>query len=130
MQFAATEISGDLVEEILGHRGNVFNPFAQRRERERYRTDAKIKIVAEPLLTDQLAHVLMRGRDQPHVDLAIAHVADAAKTFLFQHLQELWLDLQIDVADFVEKDRAAMGHFKQSLLRGGRARESALFVTE
>src|SRR5690349_3094147 len=102
MQFTSTQISGYLIEEILGHRGNIFDSLAQRGKRKRYRADPKIKIVAETFLTDQLAHVLMGRRDQPYVDLAIAHVADAAKTFLFKHLQQLRLNLQVHVANFVE----------------------------
>ncbi len=90
----------------------------------------KYEIVAETSVSDQLAYVLVRRRDEPHVNLPVANVADAAKTFLFEHLQQFRLNLQIDVADFVEEDRAAMGHFEQSLLRSGGAGESAFFVTE
>ena len=125
-----TQVSGDFVEKILGHRRNVFYSLAQRRKREWNRADAEIEIVAKLFLTNQLTYVLVRSGYQPHVNLPVAYVANATESFLFEHLQQLRLDLQIDVADFVEKDCAAMGHFEQSLLRSGRTGERAFLMTE
>src|ERR1043165_7306206 len=115
MKFTSAQISGDFVEQVLGHRGNVFDSLSQCRKRERDRTDTEIQIVAEAFLPDQLAHVLMGRRDQANVDLPITHVSYSPKTFFFEHLQELWLYLHIDVADFVEEDCPAMGHLEQTL---------------
>ena len=72
----------------------------------------------------------MRRRDEPHVDLAIADVAYAAKAFFFEHLQELRLDLQVDVAYFVEEDGTAMGDLEKPLFGSRRAGERAFLVTE
>src|SRR5687768_5974604 len=130
MQSPTAQVGGDFVEEILGHRRNVFCSLAQGGKRKRYRADPEIEIVAKLFLADELAYVLVRGRDQPHVDLPVTNVADAAKTFLLENLQQFWLNLQIDVANFVQKDRAAMGHFEQSLLRSGGAGERAFLMAE
>ena len=72
----------------------------------------------------------MRGRQQAHVDLSIAHVADAPKALLFEDLQKLGLNLQVYVADLVKKDCASMGNFKQTLFRCGGTCECAFLVTE
>ena len=119
-----TQVGGDFVEKILGHRRNVFI-LSRNAGNEWNRADAEIEIVAKLFLTNQLTYVLVRVRYQPHVDLPVAYVANATESFLFEHLQQLRLDLQIDVANFVEKDCAAMGHFEQSLLRSGRTGERA-----
>ncbi len=130
LQFTAAQIRRDLVEKVLGQRRNVFDSFAQSRERKRNRADAEIQIVAKTLLSDELSDVLVRRSDQSHVNLTISNVSHAPETFLFQDLQQFGLDLKIDVAHFVEEDRAAMGHLEQSLLGSSRACERAFFVTE
>ena len=72
----------------------------------------------------------MRGCNKSYVHLPISDVAQSSEPFLFQNFQQLRLDLKIHVTDFIEKDRAAMGHFKETLLGGSRTREGAFFVTE
>ncbi len=104
--------------------------FAKGREREWDRADSEIQIVAKLLLSYELAEVLMRRGDQPNIDLTIANVSQPSEPFLFQNFQQLGLNLKIDVTNFVEEDRAAMGHLEQSLLGSGRTRKRALLVTE
>src|SRR4029077_17220991 len=64
------------------------------------------------------------------VDLAVSDVSYPAESFLFEHLQQLWLNLQIDIPNLVEKNRAAMGHFKKALLASGGAGKRAFLVPE
>ena len=54
----------------------------------------------------------MRRGEQSHINLSIAHVADATEAFLFEHLQKLWLNLQVHVSNLIEEDRAAMRDFE------------------
>src|SRR6476660_6045021 len=72
----------------------------------------------------------MSGCNKSYVHLPIPDVSQASEPFLFQNFQQLRLNLKVHIADFVEKDRAAMGHLKKTLLGGSRTREGAFFVTE
>src|SRR5262249_21664503 len=81
-------------------------------------------------LLDELLEVLVRGRDETDVDVAIAHAAHTAKLLLLDHLEQLRLDLQVHVADLVEEDRPAVRDLEQPHLRAGRAGERAPLVAE
>jgi hypothetical protein len=108
----------------------VFDAFTQGRKRQWDRTDPKVEIVTKTLVSNKASNVLVRRRNQSHINLAITHISDAPKALFFQNLQQLRLYLQIHVANFVKENRAAMGDFKQSLFRGNGAGEGAFLVTE
>ena len=86
--------------------------------RQRDRADAEVEVAAEPLLPHELGQVLVRGGDQPDVHAPVAHVAQPAEPLLLEHLQELGLDLEVDVADLVEKHRPAVRDLEQARLGG------------
>ena len=73
---------------------------------------------------------LISGGNAAEIDLDNLIAADARDLALLQHAQQIGLRLQADVADFVEKYRAAFGDFKFSLLAILRPGERAFFVTE
>ncbi len=72
----------------------------------------------------------MGGSDEPDIYEAIADIPHAAKLFFLNHFQQFGLHIGINVADFVEEDRAAMRHFEQPRFGVDRASESALLVAE
>ena len=72
----------------------------------------------------------MRGRDQLHVDLPVAHLAQAPEALLLEDLQQLRLDLRVEVADLVEEDDAAVRDLEQAGLARDRPGEGALLVAE
>jgi hypothetical protein len=72
----------------------------------------------------------MGGGDQPHVELQRAAAADPFQFALLQDAQQLGLKGRRDVADFVEKERAAVGHFEAALARRHGAGEGALLMPE
>ena len=78
------------------------------------RADAVVEVFAELLLLHEPAEVAMGGGDQPHVDLSVAHVAQAPEAEVLDHLQELGLDLQLHVADLVEEEGAAVRHLQEA----------------
>ena len=88
------------------------------------------KIGTERALFDHVLEILVGGGHAAEIDfddLVAAHARDLA---LLQHAQQVGLRLQADVADFVEKYRAAFGDFKFSLLAVLRAGERAFFMAE
>ena len=56
--------------------------------------------------------------------------AEALELALLQHAQQLHLRAEVDVADLVEEERAALGHLEAPLLAGVGAGERALLVAE
>src|SRR4029453_1913059 len=74
--------------------------------------------------------ILVRGADDPHVDRDLLAAADALDHALLQEAQQLHLQSERQVADFVEEKRPALRRLElaDGLFRG--ARECALLVAE
>ena len=62
------------------------------------------------------AQVAVGGGDEPHVDLDVAGVADAANLALLDGAQELDLHRGRNLGDLVEKQRAAVGRREEALV--------------
>ena len=104
-----SELVRDAAEDVGGEDGDVLDALAQRRQAEHDRADAEVEILAEASGCARGVHVVMRGRDEAHVGEAVFDVAQAAEAFVLEHLEQLRLHLQVDVADLVEKQRPAVG---------------------
>src|ERR1039457_1712048 len=72
----------------------------------------------------------MGGGDQANVDGLVMNVFHTAKYAVFQHLEQLGLDLKVDVPNFVEEHGSAIGPFQQSLLGIDRAGKCAFGMPE
>ena len=72
----------------------------------------------------------MGGGQDAHVHLDLALAADRAHGFFLNRAQQLHLHGQRQVADFVEKQRAAVGGLEQAVLVRDRAGEAAFAVAE
>ncbi len=105
-------------------------PLAQRRHVDRDHGEAEVEILAEVPLLDLLLEVLVRRRDDAHVDLDRPRRSEPLDLALLQHAQHLGLRLGAHVADFVEEDRAAVGLLELADLLLGRAGERSLLVAE
>ena len=71
------------------------------------------------------------GRGQnPHVHRNRLRAADPLERHFLKHAQQLGLDLQVDVADFVEEQRAAVGLLEPSDPIAVGPRERAFDVAE
>ena len=119
-----------LLEEVIGEQQDVGLPLAQRRHENREDVQPVVQILAERAGRDRLLEVLVGRRDQPHVRLDRLGAAEPLELPLLQHAQQLDLRRQVDVADLVEKQRAAFGQLEPALLARLRAGERALLVAE
>src|SRR5882672_2172030 len=121
-------VGTDAQQQGMSNRWNIILTFAQGWNRERNGADAEVKVAAENLGLDELAQILMRGGNQPHVDETIANVPHPAELLFFDDLQQLGLHVGINVSDLVEKNGAAMADFEQSKLGVDRSGERTLLM--
>ena len=102
-------LAAQLLKDRLAQRRNILQPFTQRRHLDRQHVEAVIQIGAKLATLDRRFQVHGRRGNHPHI--AVQHLVGAHRfEFLFlQHPQQFALQWQRHVADFIEKQRAALG---------------------
>jgi hypothetical protein len=94
---------------------NVFNAFAKRGYPDGEHVQPIEEIGAEGAAPDHLLEVLVGRGDHPHVDRRrAASAAQPLDLLLLERSQELGLQLQRQVADLVQEQRAAVRSLKSS----------------
>src|SRR3546814_1868472 len=84
------------------------------------------QVFAEFAVGDRSAKILMRRRDDAHIDLAHLAAADADDRPVFEHAEQLDLHVETHVADFVEKDGAAVACLEMADAAGGDRKSTRL----
>ena len=120
----------EIADQFVQQQRNVIHTPTQGRHFDGENIDSIIQVFAKGAALDHVFEILVRRRQNAHIGLDRAGAADFLETALFQHPQQLDLHVERHVADFVEKQGAAVGAFKAA--DGGRdgAGESAAFVAE
>ena len=103
---------------------------AQRGHANRHDAETIVQILAEPAVGDELVEPPVRRRDDArgHPDRLLA--ADALELAVLQDAQQLRLRRLVQISDFVEKDRAAVGQLELAAPERRRAGERPLLVAE
>src|SRR5262249_9202040 len=119
-----------VLHEAVDEERDVLAPLRERRDRELDDTQAIVEVLAEASGLDRRLKVLIRRRDEAHVDADRLVAADAFDLCLLDGAQQLRLRLERHVAALVQEERAAVGRLELALAPRDRARESALLVAE
>src|SRR5260370_5374384 len=101
-----------LADEVTRQLRDIFAPLAQRRHLDRDYAKAEVQVLAEFALRDQDLEVLVGRGDYARLQLERLDAADPVELALLQHAQQLRLQLDRQVANFVEEDRAGVGHLE------------------
>jgi len=104
------------LDEMMGQVGDVGRSFPQGRDPDGHYVEAVEEVGPEASLPDHLFKVAVGGRDHPDIDGNVAVAAQAPVAFVLDRLEDLALHGQRHVADFVEKDGAAVGEFENPLV--------------
>ena len=117
-------------QEIIDQFRNIFRPIAQRRHGKRNDSQSIIQVFAKTAGGNFLLQIAIARGQHAHVNIYGIAGADALERFFLQHAQQFRLQRQIDLADFVEQNRAAIGQFKAAGPRAVGPGERAAFVAE
>ncbi len=101
-------------QEVRDEGRNVFFAIAQRGEPEIDDIQPVEQIAAEGALLHFLRQVAVGGGDDAEVRAAMGERTDRAKFLLLQDAQQLGLQVERQLADFVEEGGAAVGDFNQT----------------
>src|SRR5579872_186019 len=92
--------------------------------------EAEIKVLAQMTVGDSLFGIFVGGRKNAYINRRFDFAAEPANLVVFQDAQELRLRLCGHFADFVEKQRAAVGEFKAAEAALGGARKCTALMPE
>src|ERR1044071_5273047 len=95
---------------------NVIRTLTQRRQDQRHNVQSEEQILPESSLRHFLLEVSISRRDQADVDSQRPRSADALKLTLLQNTQQLHLHCSTQVANLIEKQRAAVGELKPTFM--------------
>ena len=119
-----------LADEVPDQRGNVIPALAQRWQADGKHIQAVVQIVAKCAFRDGFLQIPMRRGDDSDVDLSSARRPQAFELAFLQHAKQFRLQIERQIANFVEKQRPAVGQLESALaLRHGPG-ECAALVTE
>ena len=96
----------------------------------RHDVKAIVEIFTEPPFLDGTLQIAVRGGYNPDINGNRRNSAHPLELALLEKPQELGLQFLGNIADFVEKDRAAMGQFDLARLAPVRAGKRPLFMAE
>ena len=114
----------------LGQRQNVLAPLAQRRDVQLHHVQPVKQILAKTAGFDFLLQIAVARGEDARVGVDFAVRADALKSPVLRHAQQLGLQRRRHLGDFIQKNRAAVRLLKPADALGVRAGERALFVPE
>src|SRR5947209_6869468 len=117
-------------EEVPHEIGNVLGPFAQRRHRDRKDVQTIEQVLAEAAGFHVRDEIAVGRRNNAHIDLHGLPGADRVDLAFLNRAQQLDLRGRRQLADFIEKQRAARGFDEFAGVFFGGAGERAFLVPE
>src|SRR5208282_6329958 len=116
-------LASERVPEVPGEHLDVSYAVAQRGQLDPRDREAMEQVVPEASGLDLAVQVASGGGQQPYVDLDGAVPSDATDLAPLDRAQQLGLERQLQVADFVDQQGASVGQLEDSLSRSHRAGE-------
>src|SRR5262245_11547320 len=126
----AVLLGGEPRQEMPQEMWNVLASRAQARDRQRQHVKTVEQVLAEVALLHPVQELAVGSGDDANVDLHRLAAADGLDRALLERAEQLHLRGQRQLADLVQKQRAAMGLDELAGVPLGRAREGALLVAE
>src|SRR5215472_7137180 len=117
-------------QEMLRESDDVFRTLPQRRNTKLELAEAVEQILAKSALLHRGFEVLIGGSNNSNIDLDLAVSAQTVKRLAIEDAQQLHLRLQLQFADFIEKQRSPICQLEQPGLGAVSAAESSFFVPE
>src|SRR3546814_8599162 len=127
---AAFGVGGHVTLKMADERGDVLEAIGEAGNLEHDHAEAEEQVFAEFAVGDRSAKILMRRRDDAHIDLAHLAAADADDRPVFEHAEQLDLHVETHVADFVETVGAAVACLEIADAAGGGAGARAFFMDD
>ena len=119
-----------VIDEHLNQLRHVVGALAQRRQRNREDVQPIKQILAQLSVAHRLLDIAVGGREHAHVERYFGSAADPPHPPFLDHAQQLGLQLDLHLGDFVEQQRAAIGDLEASFAAAIGAGKRAALVAE
>jgi hypothetical protein len=120
----------EMLQKIFRQQDDVVAALAQGRRAELDHVQAVKQILPEIVLADGFDDVPVGGGDEADIDAQFIVAAHARESAVLQKAEQLGLQRPAHVADFVQKNGAAMGFLDAAQFLFDSAGEGAFFVAE
>src|SRR5215469_7287244 len=117
-------------DEMARELPDIFAALPQRRNVYRKHIEPVVQILPELPFARTLGKIAIGRGDDPHIDFDRAFRTDRVDIAMLQGSEQLYLHVEAQLADFVEKERAAVRLLKFSQMLFGRSGERALLMTK
>ncbi len=115
---------------MVGERRDVAGPLAQRRYSQRHHIQAEVQVLTERATLDFGRQIAVGGREDPHIHPHGRGTTEPVDLALLECAQQLGLQPDVHLADFVEQQRTAIGCLKFPHPSRDGARERTFLVAE
>src|SRR4030095_11131971 len=100
-----------LQRQVPHQEGNIFCPFAERRYANRKDVEAIVEVGPKSVFPNGCLEIAVRRRDHANVDRDRMGRSDPLELAFLENPEELWLELERQVADLVQEECPPMGQF-------------------
>src|SRR3984885_5552100 len=119
-----------LLYKMLHQQRNILRTFPQGRNVDRKHIQAIIEIAAKLLVQDHSFQVTMGRGHNAHICFLCPRATQPLKFPLLQDTEKLWLQLERDIADFIQEQRALMCYLKSAELLCDRTGNPCSFMAK
>src|SRR4051794_9695875 len=119
-----------LLQEEVREERDVFEALAQRRDLDGEHVQPVVEVLTHLAVDNRFLRIAVRCGDDARFDVDLLVAADAPELPFFEHAEQLDLQLDRHLSNFVEEDRTALGDFEVALAAFDCVRECALLVAE
>src|SRR4029077_14483560 len=106
---ALLHLAGSAQNKIVHEQRHVFTSITKWRDLDWENIQSVKQVFAKLVVADHAVQVAVRCSNQAHIDMCGSCASQTFKFPLLKRTQQLWLQVEADVADFVQKETAAIG---------------------
>ena len=121
---------GKALQKMASQQRDIFPPLTQRRNFNRHHVQAIVEILAKTSGIHLCGKIAMSRRNQPDINRDGLVAADTLNFALLNRTQQTNLHHRRDIANFIEKQRAAIGNFKTTTMGINRTSKCPFVMTE
>lgn len=128
--YLLADLGVEFGDKIINEQRDVLFALPEQRHGDGEHIEPVVKVFAKFAVLDLFFQIPVSRRNDPYINFYSAGTAQSLKLAVLNDPEELALQLQRHLADFVKEDSAAVGQFKTPDLPGVRAGERTPFPPE